>query len=79
MSTSNTMSIGELKNYLDSNLAPRAWQRIKLRLLPQFNAKGIFLHQMKDELELDIELLNLISNTLESIYKEKLPESFSIN
>lgn len=69
------MSIGELKSYLDENLAPRAWQRVKLRLLPQFNERGIFLHQMKDDLELDSDLMILISDSLEKIYKQRLPEN----
>lgn len=67
------MLIGKLKSYLEQNESPGAWKRAQIRLLPEFNKRGLFLHSMTDDKELDRDLVMLISDTLKSIYQKGIP------
>ena len=66
-------TIGKVKEYLEENVAPRAWMRIQLRVLPHFNKKGIYLHTMTDDQSLDEDILELIAEAVEDTYQEKMP------
>lgn len=66
-------TIGKVKEYLEENVAPRAWMRIQLRILPHFNERGMFLHNMTDDMQLDEATLELIAEALEDTYQEKMP------
>lgn len=66
-------TIGKVKEYLEDNVAPRAWMRIQLRVLPHLNKKGLFLHTMTDDQTLDEEILELIAEAVEDAYQAKMP------
>ena len=70
------MKIGEIKNYLNQNIAPMAWQRIQIRLLPEFKAKGFYFHTMTDDRELDSDIVNDINAAIKDLYGEPLPSEF---
>lgn len=71
-----TTRIQDVKNYLNSNVAPMAWQRIQIRLLPDFNKKGFFFHTMTDDRVLDAELIVNIDSTVKELYNLSLPSEF---
>lgn len=66
-------TIGKVKEYLEENVAPRAWMRIQLRILPYFNKKGLYLHTMTDDQSLDEDILELIAKAVEDTYQEQMP------
>lgn len=68
--------IGDVKDYLNKNIAPMAWQRIQIRLLPNFKEKGFYFHTMTDDKELDQDLIRSINTAIEELYSSSLPAEF---
>lgn len=54
-------AIGTVKDYLKNNITSKAWERIQLRLLPEYKERGLYLHTMTDEKELDNLMMRLIN------------------
>ena len=71
-------TVGQIKNYIGSGIEtqPLVWKRIQLRILHHLNAKGLFMHEMTDDKVLDKEIVLLISQSLDDLGCEKLPDSF---
>lgn len=66
------MTVKRIKGYIEQNATPHAWLRVQLRLLPHFNKRGLFLHTMKGNEQLDEELVQLIRQELKDTYQLKL-------
>ncbi|MFZ6008797.1 MAG: hypothetical protein ACOYXT_00500 [Bacteroidota bacterium] len=75
---SKKVTVGQIRNFLETGIGINSmvWKRIQLRILHKLNAKGFFMHEMTDDKELDAELVSLISQTLDEICSERLPEKF---
>lgn len=67
------MKVKKVKNWCDATLTPLAWQRILIRLLPEFRQEGYFLHNINDESTLSESLLAHINRTLSDLYQINLP------
>ncbi|MBL6448001.1 hypothetical protein JMN32_16915 [Fulvivirga sp. 29W222] len=69
-------TIGDVKNYLNQKITSMAWQRIQMRLLPEFNKRGIFLHAITDSMQIDRDLMAAINTAVNTLYNESLPSEF---
>ena len=69
------MKVGVLKDWLSSEFTPFTWQRIVMRLLPDFRAEGLFFHHLTDDMELSDNLVGLIDKTLYDLYQTNLPKN----
>ncbi len=69
------MKLIDIKEFMDQKVAPMAWQRVQLRLLPEFNKRGIYLHKFDEEYICEEEFFLLINQTLDSLYKTTIPSN----
>jgi len=67
------MKVGKIKSWLSDEYTPFTWQRVCMRLLPQFRAEGLFFHQIKDDVELSDQLVEQINQVLMELYQANLP------
>lgn len=68
------MKIGEIKSWLSHEFTPFTWQRIVMRLLPEFREEGLYFHHISDDKELSNRLVELIDQTLSELYKTNIPK-----
>ncbi len=68
------MKIGPIKAWILENKDPLVWQRILLRLLPDFREEGFFFHTITDDAVLSPNLLSKIDNALFELYQTRLPD-----
>ncbi len=67
------MYVHTLKDWLDQHTTPFVWQRILIKLLPEFRQAGFYLHTIKDETELNPTLIQSINKCLYELYQIQLP------
>jgi len=71
------IKVKTIREWCEDNLSPRAWQRIKIRLLPEFRKEGHFLHTLGDDITLSNNLVAAIGQTIKDIYQKTLPTQFN--
>lgn len=71
--------VGTLKSWIDAKASPFAWQRIVLKLLPDFKKEGFFLHTIKEESNISRSLADKIRDTLFEMYKLTIPNELLQN
>ena len=66
-----------LKNWCIKNITPLAWQRIIIKVLPQFRDRGFDLNVLEEppaDLMFGDEEFTLFSGALDEIYKISFPK-----
>lgn len=71
------IKVKTIRQWCESNLAPMAWQRIIIRLLPEFRKEGFFLQTIHDESILSADLLDRINRVITEVYQVRLPIQIS--
>lgn len=72
------MNAIKIKEWCDVNITPMAWQRIVMRNLDLFKAKGwsiIEANNPTPSMMLDASLIEAIKVSLKEMYQLELPES----
>ncbi|MFN3315241.1 MAG: hypothetical protein ACK40K_00360 [Raineya sp.] len=72
------MNAIKIKNWCDENITPMAWQRIVMKNLDVFKAKGWGLGEMNNPNEaivLDAKMIDAVKATVREMYQIELPES----
>lgn len=67
------MKVGKVKSWIFDNMDPLVWQRITLRLLPDFREEGFFFHTINDDSVMSRVLTTKVDQTLFDLYKKHLP------
>lgn len=71
------MNASKIKNWCDENITPMAWQRIVMKNLDVFKAKGWGLAEMNnpnDAIVLDATTAEAVKATIKELYQVELPE-----
>ena len=69
------MKVSTIKEWLSAEFSPFTWQHIMMRLLPQFRAEGLAVHQITDDMVLSTQLLESINQVMNDLYQTNLPEN----
>lgn len=69
------MKVGTIKRWLGSEFTPFTWQRIMMRLLPEFRAEGMPVHQLTDDAELNDRLFGLVNQAVQDLYQTTIPNN----
>jgi hypothetical protein len=67
------MQVSKIKSWLEVSITPFAWQRITIKLLPEFQREGLYLHNIKDETLLSKNLVENIEKALFELYQINFP------
>jgi hypothetical protein len=62
------MKVGTIKKIANEQLSPLAWQRVLLRILPDLNSAGYFLHEINDELNFDEKMTEKVRRIFLDVY-----------
>lgn len=71
------MNALKIKNWCDANITPMAWQRIVMKNLDIFKAKGWGVSEMNNPNEsiiLDAAMLEAVKATIRELYQMEVPE-----
>ncbi|MCP4459750.1 MAG: hypothetical protein GY816_17265 [Cytophagales bacterium] len=63
------------KNWCNQNISPQAWSRIVLRSIPEIRKIGLEMKDLdepKDNLNLDEDVMKLLSKSLDDLYQMKI-------
>ena len=63
------MKVKFIKQKVSEHLTPTAWQRVLLRILPDLNAAGLFLHNITDDYDVNGRILEKVRQNFIEIYK----------
>ncbi|WP_448529123.1 hypothetical protein [Raineya sp.] len=72
------MNALKIKEWCDANITPMAWQRIVMKNLDLFKAKGWGLAEANSPnaaMILDTAMVEAIKNSIKEMYQMELPES----
>lgn len=75
------MNALKIKEWCDTNITPMAWQRIVMKNLDLFKAKGWGITEANSPNEamvLDTAMITAIKNSIKEMYQMELPESLLV-
>jgi hypothetical protein len=67
------MQVSKIKTWMAEATTPFAWQRVTIKLLPEFQKEGIYLHMIKDDTLLSKSLLSIIEKSIFEMYQINFP------
>ena len=70
------MKLALVKDWINHNLSPFAWQRVLMRKFPEIRDAGYFFHTLTDDTELPTDIRNLLSDATKELYQTPLPQEF---
>ncbi|GAB4123343.1 MAG: hypothetical protein OHK0045_23690 [Raineya sp.] len=72
------MNALKIKNWCDENITPMAWQRIVMKNLDIFKAKGWGITEMNspnESIVLDAAMSNAVKASIKELYQIDIPET----
>jgi hypothetical protein len=68
----------KIKKWCDENITPMAWQRIVMKNLDVFKAKGWGIAEINnpdESINLDATIVETVKATIKELYQVEIPES----
>jgi hypothetical protein len=63
------MLVRTLRQEVEQRSSPLGWQRVMLRMLPEFRKEGLFFQNIKDDLVLPSHLVDKVAKEVFALYQ----------